>query len=268
MAPPPSKRQKRRIVVSSDEEEDAEASVKYHNSSAGSAEVRSKGKARPARDKGVTIRSLPTRSRTRPFTAAESRSATPVLPTSPRSSSEEPPHKSKRAQEAQKRGSLHAYFNAATQAQQPKKEVRRKLETPVIDVEEEDLIEDDSSDELQPVSSTQNGPTSMIGPRIGLVVPGGDRAGSTGPEKAASGSQRFLRPARSPAKDISSQATAREKEVDSRPWAERFAPSGLEELVVHKKKVADVRNWLERAFLGRERKVCLYALLLGILLLT
>ncbi|RKF82583.1 Cell cycle checkpoint protein RAD17, partial [Golovinomyces cichoracearum] len=41
-----------------------------------------------------------------------------------------------------------------------------------------------------------------------------------------------------------------EYESDLRPWAERFAPSSLDELAVHKRKVADVRKWLEDAMGG------------------
>lgn len=42
--------------------------------------------------------------------------------------------------------------------------------------------------------------------------------------------------------------------VDQRPWAERFAPSTLDELAVHKKKVSDVRNWLENVYSGKSSK--------------
>jgi cell cycle checkpoint protein len=45
-----------------------------------------------------------------------------------------------------------------------------------------------------------------------------------------------------------------ETEDDQRPWSERFGPTGLEELAVHKKKVADVRGWLEEVIAGRRRQ--------------
>ncbi|KAI0205014.1 Rad17 cell cycle checkpoint protein-domain-containing protein [Astrocystis sublimbata] len=41
---------------------------------------------------------------------------------------------------------------------------------------------------------------------------------------------------------------------DRRPWSERFGPTGLDELAVHKKKVADVRKWLEDVMAGRMRQ--------------
>lgn len=39
-----------------------------------------------------------------------------------------------------------------------------------------------------------------------------------------------------------------------RPWNERYGPASLDELAVHKKKVADVRAWLSAVFSGKERK--------------
>lgn len=45
------------------------------------------------------------------------------------------------------------------------------------------------------------------------------------------------------------------EEVDSRPWAQRFGPETLDELAVHKRKVADVQKWLEDVFAGRCKQV-------------
>ena len=43
-------------------------------------------------------------------------------------------------------------------------------------------------------------------------------------------------------------------EEDHRPWPERFGPENLEELAVHKRKVADVQRWLEEVLAGRIRQ--------------
>ena len=43
----------------------------------------------------------------------------------------------------------------------------------------------------------------------------------------------------------------------AKPWPEEFAPTSLEELAVHKRKVADVQNWLADVFSGKSRRVCL-----------
>lgn len=42
---------------------------------------------------------------------------------------------------------------------------------------------------------------------------------------------------------------------DKRPWIEQFAPVDLSELAVHKRKVGDVRQWLDLAFSGRRQKI-------------
>ncbi|KAI1403428.1 Rad17-domain-containing protein [Hypoxylon fuscum] len=59
-------------------------------------------------------------------------------------------------------------------------------------------------------------------------------------------SQKFLRPSR-PQQDITTSD-------EQRPWSERFGPVNMEELAVHKKKVADVRRWLEDVMAGRMRQ--------------
>lgn len=42
--------------------------------------------------------------------------------------------------------------------------------------------------------------------------------------------------------------------IDTRPWAQRFAPIDLSELAVHKRKVSDVQCWLDDVFQGRRRE--------------
>jgi cell cycle checkpoint protein len=50
---------------------------------------------------------------------------------------------------------------------------------------------------------------------------------------------------------------SQETSPSGKPWAEEFAPVDLEELAVHKKKVADVQNWLVGVFSGKSRQVSL-----------
>lgn len=42
---------------------------------------------------------------------------------------------------------------------------------------------------------------------------------------------------------------------DKRSWVEQFSPLDLTELAVHKRKVADVKRWLEVAYAGRRQRV-------------
>ncbi|ETS87498.1 hypothetical protein PFICI_01326 [Pestalotiopsis fici W106-1] len=59
-------------------------------------------------------------------------------------------------------------------------------------------------------------------------------------------SQKFLRPPK-PTRTVV-------HDNDQRPWSERFGPVSLEELAVHKRKVTDVRKWLEDVIAGRLRQ--------------
>ncbi|KAK2867818.1 hypothetical protein FQN49_003446 [Arthroderma sp. PD_2] len=43
-------------------------------------------------------------------------------------------------------------------------------------------------------------------------------------------------------------------QATGKPWAEQFAPTNLDELAVHKRKVSDVQNWLNEVFTGRSRR--------------
>lgn len=63
---------------------------------------------------------------------------------------------------------------------------------------------------------------------------------------AVMSSQKFLKPPRLQPDSSTSD--------EQRPWSERFGPINLDELAVHKKKVADVRRWLEDVMAGRLRQ--------------
>ncbi|KAF2146611.1 uncharacterized protein K452DRAFT_355091 [Aplosporella prunicola CBS 121167] len=68
-----------------------------------------------------------------------------------------------------------------------------------------------------------------------------------GSDDARRGSQKFLKP--------SSAAKKHPAEVPPhRPWVEKYAPVNLDELAVHKKKVADVRKWLAAVLQRRDPK--------------
>ncbi|KAG7292103.1 hypothetical protein NEMBOFW57_002136 [Staphylotrichum longicolle] len=62
------------------------------------------------------------------------------------------------------------------------------------------------------------------------------------------GGGRFLRPPKPSAPKVAAGGD------DARPWSERFAPVSLEELAVHKRKVQDVKRWLDEVFAGRMRQ--------------
>lgn len=70
----------------------------------------------------------------------------------------------------------------------------------------------------------------------------------------AGGGQKFLKPPPPRPKGPAAAATVAGDDNDARPWSERFAPANLDELAVHKRKVMDVRRWLEEVFAGRVRQ--------------
>ncbi|KAL2166376.1 hypothetical protein VTG60DRAFT_2886 [Thermothelomyces hinnuleus] len=72
-----------------------------------------------------------------------------------------------------------------------------------------------------------------------------------GGTQAAAGGQKFLLSAKSSASRTGASVN---DDDDARPWSERFAPVSLDELAVHRRKVQDVRRWLDDVFSGRLRQ--------------
>ncbi|KAJ4288195.1 RFC checkpoint protein Rad17 [Kalmusia sp. IMI 367209] len=73
-------------------------------------------------------------------------------------------------------------------------------------------------------------------------------------DNGSKGSQRFLRAFGGGRTTPTSPLAAVVDTVDRRPWNEKYGPTSLDELAVHKKKVSDVRTWLTDVFSGKERK--------------
>jgi cell cycle checkpoint protein len=104
-----------------------------------------------------------------------------------------------------------------------------------------DPISDDEGVQLQHRAATASHVGANARKRFKDAAPPPSSASS-----ALSASQRFLRPPRPPRDPA--------LDDDQRPWAERFGPANLDELAVHKRKVADVRKWLEDVMAGRMRQ--------------
>jgi cell cycle checkpoint protein len=68
------------------------------------------------------------------------------------------------------------------------------------------------------------------------------------------GSQKFLKAADGARSTPPPSLPAPRDAADMRPWNEKYGPVSLDELAVHKRKVADIRTWLSNVFNGRERK--------------
>lgn len=121
------------------------------------------------------------------------------------------------------------------QAQNPPK--RRQASVPI-----DDLISDPISEE-DDISEIRTSSTSLVGQHARKRARDGSSQDVTVSTAAPTASQRFLKPPKPAVPDD-----------ESRTWSERFGPRNLDELVVHKKKVSDVRRWLEEVLSGRLRQ--------------
>jgi cell cycle checkpoint protein len=224
MAPPPAKRQRRSKPILRDSDDEDEATLRVRQTT-----------LTPEREPSVRTVSRPTR----PRKSLDSNGVGPALKTT---------KSPKKSEEKENIKSLHSFFGRATEEQR----WTRKVDTPAAegkDVEDEDTIEDDEellNDALLELADTQNDTRLVLDRRKG-----GTSAVKHGNEKkrmaAPSSNQKFVKPL-APVKTFENAST--------RPWAETYGPRTLEELAVHRKKVADVQKWLGDVFSGRDRRVC------------
>lgn len=263
MHPPPAKRQRRVVSLSSDNDDDwvpsaeptdGKEGIEDHTSTAAKIKVNTDGAA--------VKRTLPTRSRTKSTVKK-----TQLEPTSTKRSRSDPSPK-KPARElkpiAKSRTSkpISSFFAAANQSDQSNGQKRPKTEeSPEVEEREaEDLIEDDSAPEVEGVKELRGLPNStrlVLDRRKGLPSSTLNATTCTQEHKLPAASQRFKIAGRATGKGTDNKSSTSDGVVgvDTRPWAERFEPRSLEELAVHKKKVSDVRSWLENVLQGRDRKV-------------
>ncbi|KAI9746010.1 MAG: Cell cycle checkpoint protein rad17 [Claussenomyces sp. TS43310] len=134
---------------------------------------------------------------------------------------------------------IHTFFSSQVQRQRNVAQEPRPghtLGTPPVALEEDGISDDDEVREKKALD------TSIVG------AAARKRACdvASGETDVTIGSRKFMR--RPP------MMTDARAEDDTRPWAERFGPVNLEELAVHKKKVTDVRGWLESVMGGQVRQ--------------
>lgn len=226
---------------------------------------------RPPKRQRRSVLNDPEQSKTSKQTVISSRPkprARPGKAPSPRISSSPSPKKpgSSSSPNTKQSKSLRSFFQPATEGQRwssHKFEPKRSLETVSEATLDADVIEDDydSYDEI----FTQH----LAGVKTGEAI---DTKSKDGPSQTRRPSKQSSRPKKQPTKRFlmptesngtRSQSPAQSVEADKRPWAQRFAPSNLDELAVHKRKVSDVQTWLEDAFSGRRREVSDISLLIG-----
>ncbi|KAL2003305.1 hypothetical protein VTN02DRAFT_4318 [Thermoascus thermophilus] len=278
MAAPPAKRQRRMVVLSSDDEAEAQTDDEINAASKTlpGRTAQPKGSERGAlmltrnqtASKPRASLSLPSRSKSRASRASADTPHNTGTGRGQRTPSLSPEGRKKRrkiSDDASTSTSLYSFFPRATEEQRWS---TLKVETrPVPEQKPEafedidDLIEDDydSYDEIfsQHIAcgeaNIQDGSVSTPDRRKSALRPS---KVVVKPSKPVSSAKRFLMPA-SPdptRQDQRVKTASGSTKDDQRPWAERYAPSELDELAVHKKKVADVQSWLTEVFMGRSRR--------------
>ena len=162
--------------------------------------------------------------------------------------------KSNCASKAQNTRPISLFFRVGTPAQQPNDQRPPQAVKPERE-DHADLIVDDSPNED---ADDQGGPTtdSVLQGRTKQPLWVYDNANAKSRPNLQDSRQRFKIPECASSTGIPSRvANVQSRAADLRPWAEVHGPDNLGELMVHKKKVSDVRSWLETALRGHGCKV-------------
>ncbi|KAI9831883.1 MAG: hypothetical protein M1819_004605 [Sarea resinae] len=254
MGPPPAKKRRALVVTSSDEEEPTTVprrSTRKQSASQGQSEKAAEAGAIRDSSNGPK-RSLPSRSRRKREDVGDAQGVHSRAKT-PSASPEKPRRKTSSRGNGGRGNSIHSFFNASTQRQ-------RSTQISDVTAEEEldDLIQDDDIDvdiepKRQALESTALSQTVQHARKRGLQ----SSRRIEDPFRASqwpSASQRFLSQSKESSVPRPSRTSQLLQDEDRRPWAEKYAPKNIDELAVHKKKVADVQSWLEGVLRGHDRK--------------
>lgn len=196
---------------------------------------------------------VPQRITTRSSRAAPARSAPAAAtrsshfkPTASKSPSQSPTKtRTKKAiDEKGKSANIRTLFS--NQSQRAKVESKTNGRAKKLDVQALDITSDPLSDD-EDIGTHRASGTSLVSRKAQKRSRDAFEKDPTSLAGVAPAGQRFLRPSRVGPGPSS-------EDGDQRPWSERFGPANLDELVVHKKKVADVRRWLEDVLSGRMRQ--------------
>ncbi|KAK1764647.1 putative cell cycle checkpoint protein rad17 protein [Phialemonium atrogriseum] len=248
---PPAKRRKRKVVDDSEAEDDDGAgtnnnTLKRYLLSSPDTKMSSTtaGGSRPTTTSPSPIRRKNLPPNTQVHAAASSRTTRSHLFHAATKSPSTSPEKSKtRAQKKAKieeKGKTADLLTLFSKQAQKNQSSNGKKDT-TLDLE--DIISDPISED-DDVALHKTAVSSIVGKNAQKRFKESSQSAPVG--SSASTGHRFLK-APNPTKGST-------VDDDQRPWSERFAPLNLDELAVHKKKVADVRKWLEDVIGGRLRQ--------------
>ncbi|KAL8655678.1 MAG: hypothetical protein Q9210_000741 [Variospora velana] len=251
MNPPPAKRRRRVVVPNAGVDGDKLPSLEVKGKQPGSLAPKSAPNSIGKHHTSHQIVTARLRSKQKPIVET---SKPPSVGWSPPISPEKKPKaKSINVRKTAKPTALDTYFSANRNLQNASSSAKqtRTLETAI---EQEDSIEDDSlDDELCRLSNPRT--AQRLGNDDGdVIAPYGSAAGQGVSGSLPTGSQVFRRLGDDVLKKETDQTAAGLRTDGTRPWADRYGPTCIEELAVHKKKVADVRDWLDTVCAGRSNK--------------
>jgi len=252
MASPPAKRQRRSTVFSSEGYGNLDAShgsaSGYNSENAGlaalngSADTYSASKNPPASQK----RKSASKSKTTPKKAKSTPTSTP----SP--GAKQSPKKTRKED---RNKSLHAFFGRATEEQRWSRKTGTDVEAEVGGEDGDSIEDDDSLDEVFTELAENGEDTELVLDR--RKDPFSFQDCPPGRGSLSCRTQKFIKPViPSHQRNRSSRSSNLILQDSHRPWADRYGPINIEELAVHKRKVADVQTWLMNVLSGRQRSVC------------
>ncbi|XXG99217.1 hypothetical protein Hte_005553 [Hypoxylon texense] len=239
MAPPTKRRRRNTVFASSDDEEPKPKTNTLNNylfssperpsASAADASRPTNTSPSPARKSSRLIASQPPKPTSKPPQLAKN--GLKSTSTSPEKAKSQPFTKGRRVEK--KSADLVTMFSRQAQRAPTASPTKR-----------DDIISDPISDD-DDVGEHRAASTSRVGQNARKRFRDAPQSQPTkGP--AVMSSQKFLKPPR-----LQPDSSTGDEQ---RPWSERFGPINLDELAVHKKKVADVRRWLEDVMAGRLRQ--------------
>lgn len=241
MALPRASRRKAITISSDDEEESGSHAVPsdpsdYEDEEPVNPQKRASGKLQPTKKSGKAQQS-PAAKATRNADSSKSPAKAQSSKAKSKSAVKEPLRNGR---------TLLSFFNPKTQSQ-GSSQPSPSPEKPATPRDEPEAIQDDSADENGAGVNLAKGSSTALALRKRKIQHGDSFESDVGLPAA---SQKFR-------KISSSERTGPLSIVnnDKRPWTEQFAPNNLTELAVNKRKVSDVRQWLDMAFSGRRQRV-------------
>ncbi|KAI4177955.1 MAG: hypothetical protein LQ343_000039 [Gyalolechia ehrenbergii] len=246
MGPPPTKRRRKLVVSSPEDDEEARPSLDEKDPPCNRPSDASCQQQRNNSNAHV----IPTRLRSQHGIVPKA-SKVPTNGSSPPSSPKKPKSKRSTVRKDSKAASLDTYFSAGNDSRLTNRATAQtsKLRTAS---EQADFIEDDSfDDELRRLSDPRKYERDRDREK---PAPSQRLAEKAWSNRLPTGSQVFRKGGNDVRKVEKDQKAVGLGYDDTRSWVDRYGPASIEELAVHKKKVADVRGWLEGVCDGRSTK--------------